>query len=195
MSWLERYDRWLHNRIMNPFFTWIQKLFHWNRLQLILWALRGIALGYLIQTAAALILAFTQPHDENWPIYPIGGFVFLFLGRGDMRRAVILGRDLKKAAERFEENLSLRLSVELIVYANKTRASRPMISLTRTVFFCWIGVWILHDNWTTSGIAIALGVGMLLVPLSRLVESHLWDVDDIDPKDRLSLFDPQRQEA
>lgn len=191
MSIAERYDRWLHNRLFNPFFTWLQKWLHWNRFQIIYGFLACMyAAGVMIGLTYVSVAFF----DRSIPGIAglrtmIGTSVLLFVGMTVLvKEAKRTFQDLKKASERFEETGQSRVSHFLytkIVQEREARIGRN-VSATLASVFLSLNAWMYPFLDTRTGCILVVGLFIAWTTLA-----HLWDVDGVKLEDRANLFEPQ----
>lgn len=186
MSLAKQYDNWLHVHMMNPFFGWIQKLFHWNRFQLIHWFSWVQVVGFAVIT---LLLCVELVRIKIWTD-ALWVFVYTrswFTGYQWMK---IFGPELKKASQAYEAEKPVYLTPALVFYAHDRRHIRPAFAVIVTFFLICLVLLLAH------GVTRMLPQ-YVITTLTVVVwaECHLWDIDDVQPKDRSFLLESKSQEA
>ncbi len=183
MDLLTAYDRFLHGKLMNPAFRWVQKLFHWNRFQLIRIFMIIATVFTILGTAAGFVTVFID-HDHDLIVHCLNLSVYT------LWRVVRFNPHydgLKEASETFEATGHAVPAENLIIFANVLKALRPSgnaVSLLILLIFVIL-----------PPISFGRSVGGLFMSIALMIfmiECHLWDIDDIDPKDREYLFEGKR---
>lgn len=106
MTPLRRLDDWIHVHIMNPVFTWIQKLFHWNRFQLIRWFMVSQPILWFLVAVAALV-------SKGAVVIALASLNSLI----GTRRIQRLWSPLTRVSESFEETGRVNLDIDLMQWA------------------------------------------------------------------------------
>ncbi len=196
---LEWLDTWIHAHLMNPAFVWLQKIFHWNRFQLIAWFSKASVVSKVIVTALLLLSLGTVRHADTLIVsiwlfasFTYGGMAWAQWANFKRTRHFDL---LSELSETFEQTGSYKLPTPFVLWAHEARRRRP----TETGFCVFLlGLVLLNLLPDPKAVSIGSHVSFLLLFGYRLlpcIEDHLWDIDDIQPKDRLSLFEPQQDAA
>ncbi len=176
MDALNRYDRWLHVRVMNPLFAWIQKLFHWNRFQLI----RGFLLAETVTSlvAAGLFAAAAVVTSSDIVIAPVVLSASMFLpGLLGVYIYREIRPDLKKASDDFKAGRSIRWSLKNIPLVKGRDRWRSAFSLVGTISFVFLAFMAAVPGLPTAG---RMGFAVMAAfTLCEVVESHLLWEDDL----------------
>ncbi|MFH1405506.1 MAG: hypothetical protein ABIH21_05460 [Patescibacteria group bacterium] len=192
MNLLESYDKWLHRRVMNPLFKWIQTWLHWNRFDLICFFAKAHIVSVVFVILARIFLFLTSKSSLTGAMIIVDVMFFamilaVYLYPYSMFPA------LKKASERFEEGLGYAADPILIVKAAVFQAVRRIFS---AVFSFSIAFWLflafvvpLRTEETTTHFLDLISLTIYLLHV------HLWDSDDVKPEDRISLLESKRQEV
>ncbi|MDO8583758.1 MAG: hypothetical protein Q7R83_01105 [bacterium] len=173
LALLTRFDKAVHDRVMNPAFRFLESLFHCNRFQLIrIVSVMNIALLCLLKAIQALTGYVAIPDTTlTLIILAIGGSI------------VWHWRNLGRASEAFEDGTSDPLPPTL-------RSRREIIRFVRPIFSALIVPLVASFLFLVLKRA-PIGDTTVLTTLCALivfVEVHLWDADDLAPRDRLHLF-------
>lgn len=174
---LQRYDNWLHSKVMNPTYRWVQAWLHCNRFQLIQFML-------IMQGLATVFYVYTISPNKGSPalkygsILPIIGLLVIRVKR--------YWAALSQASIEFEEGLESRAIAYLLPNIRMALFGRTFglnFMATGELIFLplpAIGVYRL-DAWQ---------LGMSALIATWFIEFHLWDADDLPPKDRKRLLRP-----
>lgn len=180
------FDRFIHGWIFNPVVRLIQAWFHVNRYHLLFVSEAAAAALYAL-IGCYLLVAGVLKFD---PFYLGCGLLYAFVVTDWVRTGRVAQRlnAMKEAYERFEDRGFARPAATLVVLAADRKSSRPLMNLITVVFLIGDGVlW-----W--RGISLGWFNGVMTVFfVTTWVNAHLWDVDDLDPRDREFLFGPQGQ--
>lgn len=180
------FDRFVHRRLFNPVFLLVQKWFHVSRYHLLFAAETLVFMLFMLLGAFFLATGIFKAD----PLALLVGIMYVVITVGVVQTGLMARRltALKEVYERFEERGFARPAVTLIALAADRKSSRL---LTNPMVLC---------VWITSAIILASGKSLepLMVAIVAYlsvtcVDEHLWDADDLDPRDREYLFHPQSQ--
>jgi len=198
----ERTDLFLQVRIVRPFALWLQRWLHINRYHLLF--MTGV-LSIVVFTVSYIMIPIVRISIGPQP--PSAG-QFLILGSGIIMLSSWFGtglfmrqmRALKAAAARFEEAGYAKQTIDLVEYATVCKSFRPICS---GVLMPFLLIMVAHEGFSLligsyapamSAIEHADRLSFMLWIAVYLFDMHLWDVDNLDPRDRKYLLEPQLQE-
>ncbi|NBS41485.1 hypothetical protein EBS80_02390 [bacterium] len=184
---LIRFDRFLHDRVFNPLVRLIQRRLHVNRYHVLFASeILSEALFFLTVVVGSLYRWVTK-HDAFYALMFLFGAWILHhtYSRGSFARVI---EAMRETAARFEERGFAKPPVELILLAVRRRFDRPVwnvVSVAMILIRVAASLLGIHADW----------LDMMFTALfaNFLFNKHLWDVDDLDPRDREYLFQKQSQ--
>ncbi len=184
---LIRFDRFLHGRVFNPLVRLIQRHLHVNRYHILF--VSEILQDVLFVTTIVLgsLYRFATTHDPFFVAMFLFGLwvVSSWYAYGSSTRVF---EAMRETSARFEERGFAKPPVELIRLAVRRRADRPFWNVVNVTMIS-VGIFLpffgLHTDW--------LNVAFHLSFANYLFNAHLWDVDDLDPRDREYFLRTQMQ--
>ena len=98
-------------------------------------------------------------------------------------------KELTKASDRYENGQKTDFSKTLLSLTQSAKQARPYLNLY--VIFALKHIFTLSLGWETiTFLGGTLEIISTIFDVGVICENHLWDIDDVDPKDRESLFEP-----
>ncbi len=184
-------DRILHERFFNPLVRLIQKWLHINRYHLLF--------GSEIASEVLFVVTMVLGTGYWFLVYRRGFDVAVcaigIFGAVDSLRTGVAARRIaamREAAAQFEERGFVVAPVELILLSRFRKTGRAywnvvyLSMIASLVFLVALGA---NVDWVNVAFCASFA--------NRLFNVHLWDVDDLDPRDRERLFrkEPQPSSA
>ncbi|MCR4312522.1 MAG: hypothetical protein NUV56_04540 [Candidatus Uhrbacteria bacterium] len=173
-------DGWLHKNVTDPIFGWMQCWLHVNRFDLLRWGLvANILIAAIIVVCEVCFFMVTRNFGVLISAACIYFYVFDIIQYGFRN----LWKALTDASERFEQGQFTSANPALVSFCRYRAGMRTLymlflpIAISSCLTFGWVSaIYTLH-----------------LVCLWLI--GHLYDANDIDPRDRTYLMSPQDQEA
>jgi|GEM_PF-6587016 hypothetical protein len=179
---LERYDAYVHEEIMNPIITWIQKWLHVNRYDLLKIT---IALEFFCYNAAGLILVVSLGVAFSFLLLLSTACIIICLGlyhRSIMRFGGIhnLVAECTSSSYAFEEHGWAKPGAGTLAYCGQRRKIRRVISALVTASLIFeVG----HFR-NTYPYETLVGVMLQIYLFMMFCACHLADADDLHPRNR-----------
>lgn len=179
------YDRFLHTRVFNPLFRWVQKLLHVNRWHLLI----GVQVLDAAVTAGMLIASFAlflSGDTRTFWLAAAVALLFLFVARvfGEQRKRIRAAMAL--LAEKFEEGRKAVPSEELLMEGVGARRHRVLENIVATGMILAIPLdWVFTD---ITPLVEFYTVCFTIHLCTECIAGHLWDIDSIDPEERSYLL-------
>jgi hypothetical protein len=189
-------DKVIHDQICNPIAGWLQRWLHVNRYHLLFAG--GLSNVFLLWPSHGLGAVMNIQY-YGWTSFCVLQLVMavavppLVYGLGSLREYFTA---LFSALRRFEDVGFGQPSDVLIRWARTAKRLRPYLNLFALfdVFALWL-IWLVPgtlNEWPFCFLLLHAEVASLCVFVFDL---HMWDVDDLDPRDREYLFSPQERDA
>lgn len=179
MTPIQRFDDWVHKNLMNPTFVWVQKIFHWNRFQLIQWF--SIAFGTVLILEIFLL--------DQWLNIIMGVFIFFYLWS--------VTPFLSSLSKEFEQAGFFKLPAQFKVWSHLIKSLRPVVTfltasailpLAAIGFSLFLFSLVRNIPFPKPGMQEWL---FFFHEITLVVIFHLWSIDDISPEDRAYLIGRQ----
>jgi len=180
-------DRFLHERVFNPLALRMQAKFHVNRYHLlVVFGVLSILLNVIVMFIGSVAEAVTKHSviDGLTAVSTFVGIAILF-STGLVTNYLSA---LLEAARRFEERGFIVQPTALIhhaitcvmvrPYANVVVLALPLFALNEALG------WLLVQLGGPAQPLTALHIGRLAFAFCFVFEIHLWDAQDLDPRDR-----------
>lgn len=183
---LEGLDAWLHSRFTNPMFDQIQRWLHVNRFDLFRWGLVvSVGLAAMLVIRSSYLFLVTGKFIEILTVVAVPMYVADIVMYGFRR----IWDDLLEASERYENGQFTRAEPELMTFCQR-RVTTRLVWLV----FVIVGVeWELMPLY--PGISSESDFFWITHLICLWLIGHLYDANDIHPRDRTYLLSPQDQEA
>lgn len=124
-----------------------------------------------------------------------GGIILVILALAfatDLARTGIsyVLNELKACSERYEDRRAVRPSAPLIALAERRKRLRIL-----NLIFIMSGIFdfVIRTTVTDTAPPVPLAILQFSAPTMFYLFAHAWDSDDLDPRDRINLFEPQAQ--
>ncbi len=190
MNLVERYDQFLHKCIFNPTAHALQRWLYINRYHLLFGSQLTELVLYVLMAVAIPVWMFVEGGSGDILICLIGGgFLWMRMRDGGVARYV---RSLKEMANRSEEKGFSKPPTDLLLVAVRVRAERSWVNVMSTMCALLAPLALLHAG--TKAIYLVTSLVFFTWSVTKIWTSHLWDVDNLDPRDREYLFGPKTQE-
>jgi hypothetical protein len=174
-----RFDLWIHNKIMNPIFNWIQEWFHWNRYQLIKYF---FLVTLPLATMVPIIEMIVRPQTFMTVLFVCG--LVSWFGFG------VFGiKELDAASDHYEETGDVQKPIFMTIFTFLFLLIRPFLNVVCCVQYVLVFILI-----SISGLTIFFengGILHLSITTLAICMSHVLDTNDIHPKDRKSVLEPK----
>ncbi|KKW29668.1 MAG: hypothetical protein UY72_C0036G0010 [Candidatus Uhrbacteria bacterium GW2011_GWD2_52_7] len=178
-------DAWIHKRVMNPVFAWMQRWLHVNRFDLLRY-------GLVVNVVLPALVMLEAVHDVS--IGKSSGIVMILITMLYVSDIVSAGfgnlwSALKNASERFEHGQFTAAEPVLVNFCRGRTQMRKIWTIfiyaefQYTLYPRYVG-----EHWSSEVMYTLMMIGFWLF-------AHLYDSNDIDPRDRTYLLGPQDQEA
>lgn len=179
-----RLDAWTHRRCWNPLFTFVQRMFHVNRFTLI----AACIVGEILMACGVISYAILRTASIGTNVVTTQ-IVLVFVIVSDLVRIDVrhvLG-ELMRCSRAFERHGYAKVDAETLVLFRPRMRMRSFIM----VLVYWFFTTDIHHFVTDEQFSLAS------VPIDFFVFGvwgyiHLFDGDDIDPRNRTYLFDGQQ---
>lgn len=188
---LEKLDDLVYNAASRPLIELLQKWFHFNRFRLIASCLLGIVelWKWLILVMCTFTLAGTYIGLPVNVIVLANVIIGVILIAGEFRARIVRSviPDLLKCSIELESGKWPKPSTGMIARKTRLHYARGRNILMVIVFMT------LYVVATTTGPSAPVLLPFLFFEVSQMLEGHLWRSSDVDPKDRRTITEPERQ--
>lgn len=194
---LIRLDLFVHGRIMNPLFAFVQKWLHMNRYFIVLLALAWTVLSFLGMIVSQIDHFIELVQTGKWTLAtgwtpPFIALFFMVLFWDMWLRGGRLGMwmtALREASERIESGKASRPATCLIHLAHVHRARRLDLNLVFIIVTLLDMALLLVRP--EAFIRPIMWISSWSLLLGQLVMMHAQDANDIDPRDRVTFRQPE----
>lgn len=183
---LVQLDRFLHDRVFNPLARQIQKWLHVNRYHLLF----GSEIVSEVLFFVTMVIGTGYWFMIHRRVSDMAMCTFGILMAVDTLRSGVAARRvaaMREAAARFEDRGFVVAPVELILLSRTRKTGRVYWNVTylgmlAITFLVAFGI---NLDWVSVAFCTSFA--------NRLLNLHLWDVNDLDPRDREYLFKQESQ--